>query len=160
MSAPSLRCAVLGTLELQKGGALDDALVGALAAEARQLESLNLTDCKLLREPRLACEKLRILHLYNCVHLLSVTVLCPSLELLNLTHSTALASLHIGCPKLGTLLCGGCKLLADACVRVVVDACRALHTCDVKGCELLSEATLKALEEQLSSRRQAASMLL
>lgn len=133
-------------------GALDDALVAALAAGSPHLDLLNLTDCKLLRSPRLDCSALRTLHLYNCVHLLAASVVCPSLELLNLTHCAELASLQISCPKLGTLLCGGCKRLPDAALRAAVDTCRALHTCDIKGCDLLSDATLAALETQLGKR--------
>ena len=50
--------------ELQKCGAVDDALLAALTAAPRaaRLELLNLTDCKALRAPRLVCARLRTLH--------------------------------------------------------------------------------------------------
>ena len=137
--------------ELQKCGAVDDALLAALTAAPRaaRLELLNLTDCKALRAPRLVCARLRTLHLYNCLSLSALTLYCPALELLNLTHCAELAAIDLSCPKLATLLCAGCKRLPDAAMVHAIRTCGALRTVDTKACPLLSDATRAVVEELL-----------
>jgi hypothetical protein len=148
----------LRTLELQKCGSIDDPTLASLTSgpRASQLEVLNLTDCKALRQPRLNCARLRVLHLYNCLQLSSLVLFCPALELLNLTHCLELQSLELACPALATLLAAGCKRLTDETVAEMMRACMRLRTLDVKGCPLVSRQASEAAES-LSQRPQPTS---
>ena len=74
-------CAGLQLLELQKCRALSDDSLPPLLCASGALRLLNLTDCALLRRPRLASASLVTVHLYNCLALVAPTIECASLEL-------------------------------------------------------------------------------
>ena len=143
---PSPSCAGLQLLELQKCRALTDDSLPSLLCASGALRLLNLTDCALLRRPRLASASLVTVHLYNCLALVAPTIECASLELLNLTYCVAMSELTLRCPRLTTLLCAGCKALPDAAVLGALDGAAAVSSFDLKGCEQLAAQTLASVE--------------
>ena len=118
----------------------------SLLCASGALRLLNLTDCALLRRPRLASASLVTVHLYNCLALVAPTIECASLELLNLTYCVAMSELTLRCPRLTTLLCAGCKALPDAAVLGALDGAAAVSSFDLKGCEQLAAQTLASVE--------------
>jgi len=135
-------------------------LVGYYKAPCKLLQSLDLSDCKRMRDPALnsiskSCHNIICLSVARCEQITDRGILelsqgCPKLRMLNcnfvvLLTNKALKALGANCHHLRSVRFDRCIYINDNGAEALANGCRMIESVSFAGCDKISEAGVCAI---------------